>query len=53
MSKGHGHGEGAPHHNHILHLPQARSLLGLQLCICRMIARHTPPQTLHLPLERN
>lgn len=41
------------HHGRVLHLPEARSLLGLQLCICRMTP--PPPATvpiLLLPLER-
>lgn len=42
------------HHGRVLHLPEARSLLGLQLCICRMTPP-PPPATvpiLLLPLER-
>lgn len=41
--------ESSLHHGHILHLPQAPSLLGLQLCVC---PRATAP-TLLLPLEKN
>lgn len=33
------------HHGRVLHLPEARSLLGLQLCICRM----TPPPPRNSP----